>query len=362
MRAFATRARPGLRWLSASLIALAAGCTPQSPPPVRESLLVFASEADLSIAGVPAAQARAAVAEIAARMAQRAREWHAWEPSDLTRINAAFAAGLAVNAPPSVRDLIAISQTLSLRSGGAFDPAIGGLIELWGFHTSDYPIRSAPPTPAQIAAWRDQEPRISDVTLHDDGSVSSRNRAVQLDFGAIAEGAAAAEIAQMLAHDGIANALITLGGDVLAMGSNSGRAWHVAIADPRGGVLAGVSLAPGEALFTSGDYNKYRIVADGTRLAHVLDPRTGTPVHGAATTVVLVADPILADVAATALMVAGPDGFEAMTRRLGVRCALLLGDDDTLRSTPAMRARIDLLRAPAREQAPLDRGADCSVP
>lgn len=360
MPAFAAPTRPRLRRLAAVLITLATGCAPQ-PTPVRESLLVFASEAELSIVGVPPQQARAAVADVAQRMALRNREWHAWEPSDLTRINAAFAAGKPASAPPSVRELIAQSQTLSSRSNGAFDPAIGGLIALWGFHTSDYPIHSAAPTPAQIAAWRDQDPRIGDVALHDDGSVSSSNRAVQLDFGAIAEGVAAAEIARMLADDGIDNALITLGGDVLAMGSNAGRAWHVAIADPRGGVLAGVSLTPGEALFASGDYHKFRQVADGSRLAHILDPRTGMPVHGAAAAVVLVDDPILADVAATALMVAGPDGFEAMTRRLGLRCALLLGDDDTLHSTRAMRARIELLRAPTREQAPIDRGADCSI-
>jgi len=347
--------------LLASLLALAAGCA-RAPEPLRERLLVFGSEATLSIAGVPTAQARAAIAQVAARMAQRNREWHAWERSDLTRINAAFAAGRPAAAPASVQELIRLSQSLSMRSGGAFDPAIGGLIALWGFHTSDYPIRSAPPTPAQIAAWRDRQPQIGAVTVHRDGSVSSSNRAVQLDFGAIAEGAAAREIAGLLTHDGIDNALITLGGDVLALGRNGDRAWHVAIADPRGGLLASVSLAPGEALFTSGDYSKYRILADGSRLAHILDPRSGQPARGAATAVVLHPDPVLADVAATALMVAGPDGFEAMARRLGVRCALLLGDDDTLQSTRSMRARVALLRVPTRERAPLELGAGCAAP
>jgi thiamine biosynthesis lipoprotein len=346
--------------LLAACAVLVAACT-REPEPLRERLLVFGSEAELSIAGVPPAQARRAITEVAARMAERNREWHAWEASDLTRINAAFAAGEPVVAPVSVRELIRVSQDLSLRSGGAFDPAIGGLIALWGFHTSDYPIRSAPPQPAQIAAWRAHQPRIGEVSVRSDDTVYSTNPAVQLDFGAIAEGAAASEIAELLAHHGIGDALITLGGDVLALGRNHSHAWRVAITDPRGGILAGVSLAPGEALFTSGDYSKYRILADGSRLPHILDPRSGEPARGAATAVVLSTDPLLADVAATALMVAGPDGFEAMVRRLGLGCALLLGDDDTLRSTRAMRVRIELLRTPARELAPLDLGAGCAA-
>lgn len=340
-------------------LALVAGCK-RAPEPFRERLLVFGSEAELSISGVPAEQANRAIEQIAELMAVRNREWHAWEPSDLTRINAAFARGVPAPAPESVRRLIRLSQPLSRRSGGAFDPAIGGLIELWGFHTSDYPIRTAPPSAAEVMVWRARDPHISEIAILDDGTIASNNPAVQLDFGAIAEGAAAQEIAELLSRVGVANALITLGGDVLAMGDNAGRAWQVAIADPAGGILAGVSLDSGEALFTSGDYSKYRLLADGMRAAHILDPRTGEPARGTATAVVLHPDPVVADVAATALMVAGPSGFAAMAKQLGLRCAMLLSDDDTLWSTSAMRARVHLLRQPAKQAPTLDLGARCS--
>lgn len=356
-RVAATSARAVLLAIALDLLA---GCE-SAPEPLHERLLVFGSEAELSIAGVPAAQASQAIAQAAELMAVRNREWHAWEPSDLTRINAAFASGKPAPAPASVRRLIRLSQSLSVRSAGVFDPAIGGLIEMWGFHTSNYPIQTPPPTAAQIAAWRAHDPRVGEITILDDGSVVSSNPMVQLDFGAIAEGAAAQEIAGLLSRAGIANALITLGGDVLAMGDNAGRAWRVAIADPAGGVLAGVSLGPGEALFTSGDYSKYRMLADGTRAAHILDPRTGEPAHGATTTIVLHPDPVVADVGATALMVAGPDGFAAMAKRLGLACAMMLSDEDTLLSTRAMHARVRLLRQPSRQAPALDLGESCSA-
>src|SRR3546814_6307191 len=99
----------------------------------------------LAIADGSADAVAASSAQIAQRMAQRNSEWHAWQPSDLSRINAAFAAGRPAPAPASVRALIARSQALSAQVDGAFDPAIGGLLAAWGFHTSDYPIRSAPP-------------------------------------------------------------------------------------------------------------------------------------------------------------------------------------------------------------------------
>src|SRR3546814_14134446 len=125
-----------------------------------------------------------------------------------------------------------------------------------------------------------------------------------------------------------------MGGDVLALGRNGNAPWRVGIVDPRGGVLAGVLLADGEALFSSGDYNKYRSDSElGTRLPHIINPLTGRPTQGTASTAVLHRDPVLADVAATTLMVVGRVGFEATLRKLGLPCAMLFGDDEPMYAT-----------------------------
>jgi len=113
-------------------------------------------------------------------------------------------------------------------------------------------------------------------------------------------------------------------------------------------------------LFSSGDYNKYRSdLEHGTRLAHIINPLTGRPTRGTASTAVLHHDPVVADVAATTLMVVGHQGFESTLRALGIRCAMLLSDDDTLYITRAMRARIELLRQPAQQAPALDLGGSC---
>ncbi|PIQ38194.1 MAG: hypothetical protein COW59_03045 [Lysobacterales bacterium CG17_big_fil_post_rev_8_21_14_2_50_64_11] len=347
--------------LAGSTVLLVLACSP-TPRLWQQELLVFGSSTQLSIADASADAVALSTAQIAQRMALRNGEWHAWKPSDLTRINAAFAAGRSAPAPASIRALIQRSQLLSAQVNGAFDPAIGGMIAAWGFHSSDYPIRSAPPAAVEIEQWLREKPGIADVVIHPDGRVSSSNRAVQLDFGAIAEGAAAKEIRSILAEHGIDNALITMGGDILAAGSNHGDPWRVGILDPRGGVFAGVLLGDGDALFSSGDYHKYREdIENGTRLAHIINPLTGRPTQGTASSTVLHPDPIIADVAATTLMVVGHAGFEATLRALGIRCAMLLGDDDTLHITTAMRARIELLRQPATQVPALDLGETCDV-
>lgn len=352
------RTAPSLPVLLAML--LAAGCA-RGPESRFETLHVFGTTTEIELRGADPAQAQAALAEISAQLNQRHHEWHAWEPSDLTRINAAFAAGESAPAPASVIDLVERARPLSEASDGLFDPAIGGLIDHWGFHTSTFPVQTPQPRAEDLAAWRRQRPRIGDVSVAD-GRLSSRNPNVQLDFGALAEGVAAELMLATLRRHGVTQALVSLGGDVVALGDGGGRPWQVGIRDPFGGVLGGVALGDGEALFSTGNYNKFRASASGARYPHILDPRTGYPARGAAAVVVLHPDPARADAAATALFVAGPSGFEHIARRMGLGCALMVTDENEMLVTVAMKARLELLRDPVPLGEPLDLGPGCATP
>lgn len=354
-----SEARPG-RLLAACLWVALAGCS-RGPAPVFEEIHVFGSTTDIQIRGAEPAKARAAMAEASALLNQRESEWHAWKPSDVTRINAAFAAGQSAPAPASVIDLVQRSQPLSLVSEGLFDPAVGGLVSAWGFHTSTYPVLTPPPSDEALAQWRDQRPHIGDVQVLGD-RLQSGNPRVQLDFGAIAEGAAAEGVIAVLARHGVEHALVSLGGDVVALGDGGGQPWQVALRDPFGGVLGGVELAGGEALFSTGNYSKFRDSPSGARWSHILDPRTGHPARGAAAVVVLHTNPLLADAGATALFVAGPAGFERLVRRMGLACALMVTEENEMLVTTAMRARLQLLRDPVPLGQPLDLGRGCVLP
>lgn len=355
-RAASTSEPRVLRALALGLAALVAGCS--GPAERVEQLLVFGSPAEIRLRGADPAGAQAALAEIAAELGQRDREWHAWRDSDVTRINAAFAAGQPADAPDSVLALVRRAQPLSDATEGLFDPAIGGLVAAWGFHTSSFPILTPPPTTEALADWLAHRPRITGVRI-ERRQLSTDNPLTQLDFGAMAEGVAAASVLDTLDRHGIRAALVNLGGDVVARVRDDGPPWRVALRDPFGGVLGTVDLQDGEALFSSGNYNKFRYSAAGARQGHILDPRTGQPARGSAAAVVLHTDPVLADVAASALFVAGPAGFETMVRRLGLGCALLVTDENEMLSTVAMRGRVTLARDPVALGAPLDLGPAC---
>ena len=346
------------RLVAALAVAALAACN-RAPAPYRETLPVFGGEAVLEIRGVPPEQAASAAASVTERLQRYGHDWHAWEDGALVEINAAFARGEPAPAPASIRDLVLRSQALSDRSGGFFDPAVGGLIRLWGFHTSEFPVATPAPSEAQIEAWLATRPRIGEVRVEGDVLVSS-NPAVQLDFGAIAEGVAAEETARLLADHGVRDALLSLGGDLFALGRADGAPWRVGIRDPYGGVFAHVELVGPEALFSSGSYNKFREAPTGARWPHVLDPRIGRPVRGTAAVAVIHRDPVLADIAATALMVGGPARFADLVQRLGLHCALLLTEENEMMITAAMDARLQRLREPVRPGAALGTPGPCT--
>ena len=344
-----------------TLAAVAGGCGDRGP--VAESVWVFGSEAHIELRDVGAAQGAAALAETTALLQRLDQEWHAWRPSDLTRINAALAAGEPAPAPASILDALGRARPLVDASGGLFDPAIGGLVRLWGFHRSEFPILEPAPDEAAIAAWRTRRPRLSDLRIEGE-RVASDNPALQIDLAAIAEGVAAERIAAILTRHGIDHALVSIGGDLLALGRAGPRPWRVGLRDPFGtapdSTMAAIALSGREALFTSGGYQRYRVDPAGGRWPHILDPRSGRPAMESATAVVLHPDPVTADAAATALFVAGPEGFSRLTDAMRLGCALLLDRDDRLWITSALAARLQWRRMPARRTV-VDRGEACQI-
>lgn len=75
-----------------------AACSP--PPLYQQQSYVFGTLVEVSVYGVPEAQARRATAAVLARFDELHRTLHAWQPSDLSRINAALARGERATVTP----------------------------------------------------------------------------------------------------------------------------------------------------------------------------------------------------------------------------------------------------------------------
>ena len=328
--------------------------------PQRGTFLAFGGITEVEVRAPDDAAANDAFAAIAQVLARDQREWHPWEMSDLMRLNAAIEQGQPYVVPPGLAGLIRRAQDGYARSGELFNPAIGGLVGLWGFHTSEFPIRTPRPPPETVAKLMAGNPRMDDLTVADNGEVVSRNRAVSLDLNGLAEGYAAEQIAEELARRGIAHALINVGGDVLALGDAGERPWRVGISSPRHDAFATAQLQGREALFSSGSYNKFREVA-GQRWGHILDPRTGEPAHGVAAVSVIHPDAVIADIASTTLMIAGTAALADAAQRLGVACVVAVDEAGTVWITPAMQARLAFAQPPAQIKVTASAGDDCGA-
>lgn len=319
----------------------------------QQESFVFGTRVEVLIAGLDEAKARPAAAAVLREFDRLHRTYHAWQASELSTLNAALAAGKAQTVTPEMASLLADAQRLSALGEGLFDPGIGGLIRLWGFQSDEFP--AALPDPAALAAWRAERPGIADLRL-DGARIASPQRALAIDFGGYLKGVALDRAAAILHERGVANALINIGGNVMALGSKNGEPWRVGIQHPRQpGPLATVALADGEAIGTSGDYQRY-FELDGQRYSHLLDPRSGAPVtHTQALTVLIAARPpggarqaaagTLSDMASKPLFIAGPD-WPRLAQRLGVAQVLRVDAAGQIQVSAALHRRLEYVGGP----------------
>jgi len=340
---------PGLiaRWF-VLLVSLALSACGKAPLHQQEAF-VFGTRVEILIAGLDEAQARPAAAAVLREFDRLHRTYHAWQPSELSALNEAIAAGKMLNVTPEMAALITDAQRIAAAGDALFDPGIGGLVKLWGFHSDEF--KAVLPDPVALAAWRAGRPGIADLRV-DGLRVGSHKRGVALDFGGYLKGYALDRAADILRAHGVRNALINIGGNVMALGTKNGEPWRVGIQHPRqAGPLATVKLGDGEAIGTSGDYQRY-FELDGKRYCHVLDPRTGAPVmHTQALTVLISARPAagtLSDAASKPLFIAGA-AWPAMAAKLGVEQVLRVDAAGRVQVSAALRPRLQFVGISAQD-------------
>ena len=324
------------------LIAVALLLSACGKPPVHtQEAFVFGTRVEVLVADADAARAKAAASAVLQEFDRLHRSYHAWQPSELTALNEAIAAGRTHPVSTELAGFIADAQRVSAAGEHLFDPGIGRLVRLWGFQSEEF--RPVLPDPAMLAAWQKAAPSIAQ--LQADGTrISSSNRQVAVDFGGYLKGVALDRATALLRAQGVQNALINIGGNVMALGSKHGEPWRVGIQHPRQpGALATLQLHDGEAIGTSGDYQRY-FELDGKRYCHLLDPRSAMPVtHTQSLTILISPRPqagMLSDAASKPLFIAGPADWPRLARRMAVADVLRVGADGRLQVTRSFAARL----------------------
>lgn len=263
---------------------------------------------------------------------------HPWRAGSLGRVNQMMSAAGEFSANPVVIPILQQAQNLSRQSDGLFNPAIGNLIQLWGFQSDELP-KGPPPEDAQIKALVAQHPSMQDFVIKG-VRIANKNEHIRFDLGAIGKGYAVEKVAEHLRSMGVNNALIGAAGDIKAIGTHGERPWKIGIQHPRNKTaFASVELQNNESISTSGDYERFYEYA-GKRYHHIIDPRTGYPAEHTASVTVIDANAATADAAATALFVAGPTLWPRIAKQMGIRDVLFIATDGKISLTASMRERI----------------------
>ena len=191
-------------------------------------------------------------------------------------------------------------------SVGAFDPTVMPLVYMFGFGADK---NRQLPDSAKVDSVKSFI-GFEKIQFNSDSILKTDSRS-QIDFGGIGQGYGADVITDYLKAKGIANALVELGGEGMAIGKNleKKQPWELGVLDPNSTrdslfYKAYVKLSD-KGFSTSGNYFNYSIV-DGKKFSHTIDPKSGYPIQRSILSATVFAkDCITADAWATAFMVMG---------------------------------------------------------
>ena len=254
-------------------------------------------------------------APVEALLAEIDAEMSPWRPDSLlSRINRTDGVPVAITA--EFKRVAGSALMLAQQTGGAFDPTVGPTVAQWGFG----PIKGG------TGPW--QGFRLDGAHLIKPAPDAT------LDLCGIAKGRALDRLGELLRNRGMTDALVEIGGEVLALGRHpSGRHWQVGVEAPLPtdtGLIGHVAL-DNAALATSGIKANSFMLGD-RRYSHIVDPVERAPVTGALASVTVQAETAMqADGWATGLMAAGEDQAVKLAHRHGVNALLLIADARGLR-------------------------------
>ena len=240
-----------------------------------------------------------------------------YEQSSVHRFNLA-AAGEEVELDATAYKLFVLAQEMYLQTEGAYNPAVGLLVDLWGFTPR---FKAAPfvpelpydrktsdqlPDPVYLTAFSAPEmtdfsavelseregkyyavkPASASVVIPD-AEGTEHTYTMQVNFGGIGKGYCVDEAEAIIRAAGHKYGYFNLGGSSMCMlqdpdAKDEARLWSIDVASPRNAVFERY-LSVREAdisLSSSGDYEEYYIT-DDVRYCHIVDGSTGYPVNAA---------------------------------------------------------------------------------
>lgn len=241
----------------------------------RNVIRIFRALGTVNSICVPECPDKSAVDLAAKRVLEIDNRMSFFRPeSDIGRINSS-AHGYMVKVHDDTMYLLKKAEEFSRSSGGAFDITAGPLTGLWKKAINDQTV----PGYFEIRKMKKLTGYESIVFDEIGCGIMLKHKGQQTDLGGIAKGYAADEVKRILLEHRIRNAIINLGGNIVALGTSPSREnWTIGVQDPfkKTGEFLGVLELNDETAVTSGS-NEQSFFKDGIRYHHIIDPRTGMP-------------------------------------------------------------------------------------
>jgi len=238
---------------------------------------------------------------------------------DVGRLNA----GETVTLSPETREVLELALRMAESSGGAFNPGLGTITELWGFSSNPHlPDTASLASALSLCNW--EKITASETMSLPDG--------MKLDLGGIAKGYVGDCLAEMMKQYPDSAGFLDLGGNIVTFGENpKGGPWRIGVVSPfdEQELACTLSLEGSWAVVTSGTYER-NFTQDGVFYHHLLDPETGYPVNNGLVSVTIVAkSSALADALSTACFVLGTQRGLILAQEYGAEALFIDADGNT---------------------------------
>lgn len=186
-----------------------------------------------------------------------------------------------------------------------FNIAIAAVTDLWDFSGGSNVIPKKEEIDSALPFTNPE-----DIILNEDGTISFKSKNVMIDLGGMAKGYIADRIKEYLLSQNVHSATISLGGNILCVGSKLGIPFKIGIKKPfdnNGATVTEVSVDD-KSVVTSGIYERYFEI-DGTVYHHILDSKNGYPIQNDIQSISVISDSSVdGDCLSTWLFSLGVDG------------------------------------------------------
>ena len=257
-----------LRYFAFALVAVLVACTPQTPYRQVQGVMLGTT---LQVVAATSTQEGELYRGAMALDREAKASMSVFEPNSLlNRINR----NETDSVDRHIARNIALADSISRLSNGAYDITVGPLVKAWGFAGKE---AEPDPNVDSILAFVGYEK----IAVRE-GRLHKEDPRIALDLNSIAKGYTVDLLGEWLEEQGITNYLVDIGGEVRCRGLNrSGGAWRIGIETPYDGnmtngesLTARIALHDG-ALATSGNYRRFYLDNQGRKVAHTIDPTTG---------------------------------------------------------------------------------------